>query len=254
VNIVGLRTWIGSADTDRWDQAENWSEHIVPQDGESIRITMSGGKAALTPIFPADFNVADLYVAGDLGGGPIVVNGGFRWECGHISANLELKGDGSVIAEEGLILSGIIKCASNLVFAGGKQIFLDGGEVSCDNNAAFSDCGLRGSSRTPSRFTSLNFYINGSSRFSGRGLVVERASDGIFCIRGELFVDEGAKLLWNKGAVGGMGILNLKYDATMETEQSDSTGAGCGWFEVIPWHTTARFQLFDGPNPAKSDL
>jgi hypothetical protein len=74
---------------------------------------------------------------------------------------------------------------------------------------------------------------------------VERTSDGLFYIEGELDVDEGAKLLWNKGAVGGMGFLNIIYDATMESQTSDSEGTGGGWWVITPEHTTARFRLLD---------
>jgi hypothetical protein len=241
---VRLRTWTGAAGTNEWDCAENWHDRIIPSDGEGISIAVVDSEMALTPAAPAGFNAADLYVTGNIGGGPIVVNGEFHWKAGRIAADLKLKVDGNVITGESLELSGTIKSAGSLAFEGGDQILLNGGQVLCANNVTFTNCGLRSIPGAPSRFTSKNFCIKGSGRFSGKDLTVERASGGLFYIDGELDVDEGVKLILNRGTVGGWGFLNLIYDATMEVEQSDSTGAGCGWFNMIPAQgTTAKIQF-----------
>ena len=247
------RTWTGAAGTNEWNQIENWIDGVIPGNGENITIAMIDSETALAPNAPADLDVADLYVEGNIDGGPIIVNGTFHWKSGRIAADLELKNDGSV-ATGGTELSGTIRSSASLTFEGSDQMLLDGGKVVCDNNVTFTSCGLRAVSDVPSRFTSKDIYIQDTSRFSGKSLVVERMAGGLLRVDGELDVDEGAKLIVNLGLLEGTGFLNIVYDATMDLEQGIPTGAGRNWFVVTPWHTTARFGFEVPGKPEPVDL
>jgi len=108
-------------------------------------------------------------------------------------------------------------------------MLLDGGKVECVNKVTFTNCGLLAVSDVPSRFTCKNLFIRGSSRFSGKSLVVERVSGGLLHVDGELYVDEGAKLIVNLGILEGSGFLNITYDATMDLEQGPP-GSERRWF------------------------
>jgi len=237
---VKRRIWTGAAGTDEWNQVENWTDGIIPNNGENVTIAMIDSGTAPAPNAPANLNIADLYVEGNIGGGPILVNGAFHWKSGRIAADLDLKNDGSVTTGR-VELSGTIKGSASLTFEGDDQLLLDGGTIVCNDNVTFTNCGLRAVSDAPSRFTSKNFYIQDTSRFSGKSLAVERAAGGLLRVDGELDVDEGAKLIVNLGLLEGTGFLNIIYDATMDLEQGIPTSAGRNWLIVTPWHTTARF-------------
>lgn len=252
--VVKQRIWTGAAGTNEWNQPENWAGRTIPIDGENVSIVTNESEMTLAPNAPANLNVADLYVAGNIEGGPVTVRGAFYWESGRITADLELKTGGSVMMGEGIVLSGRIESTGNLVFEGDDQMLLDGGEVACADSVQFTNCGLRAVSDAPSRFTSRNFYIHGAGRFSGKSLVVERMRGGLLRVDGELEVDEGAKLVVPLGILEGRGFLNITYDATMDLEQGVPANAEPRWFFVTPWHTTARFGLEVPGKPEPVDL